>query len=167
MSEPKAEPVNAHRLLAGARKVIGTIPNCWLVSRAEDAARARPMGRILSPQSDDPWTIRFVIDLRSRKAAELRRCRNVTLVFQKEDEEAYLSLTGAARLVETRRDVQALWNEAYGRHFPTDDDRANAGFIEAKVTRMELWIRGLTPEPFGVRPTVVERAADDVWRCAG
>jgi hypothetical protein len=29
---------------------------------------------------------------------------------------------------------------------------------------MELWVRGLTPEPFGLHPTTLERGADGVWR---
>jgi hypothetical protein len=29
---------------------------------------------------------------------------------------------------------------------------------------MELWIRGVTPEPFGLRATVLERRAGDGWR---
>jgi hypothetical protein len=29
---------------------------------------------------------------------------------------------------------------------------------------MELWIRGVTPEPFGLRATALERDADGGWR---
>jgi hypothetical protein len=29
---------------------------------------------------------------------------------------------------------------------------------------MELWIRGVTPEPFGLLPTVLERDAGGGWR---
>jgi hypothetical protein len=29
---------------------------------------------------------------------------------------------------------------------------------------MELWIRGVTPEPFGMRPTTLERDAGGAWR---
>jgi general stress protein 26 len=168
MSDLRAEPEDARRLLAGVEQIVERLPYCWLFSRTEDGVRSRPMGRVLVWQGENAWTIRFVTDLRSGKVEEIRRSDQVTLIFQKDDEEADISLAGVARLIEAKRDIQALWNEtAYGRHFPTDDDRANAGFIEVKVTRMELWIRGLTAEPFGVRPTIVVRNADGDWRCAG
>jgi hypothetical protein len=31
---------------------------------------------------------------------------------------------------------------------------------------MELWIRGVTPEPFGLRPTILERDDGGGWRLA-
>jgi general stress protein 26 len=136
------------------------------LSRTDNGIRTRPMGRIPVRPGEDPWTIRFVTDRRSQKAADLRRSRQVTLVFQREDEEAYASLEGAARLIEDKEGVQALWREKYRVHFPADEDRANAAFIEVKVTRMELWVRGLTSEPFGARTTVVMRDSSDGWLCA-
>ena len=49
-------------------------------------------------------------------------------------------------------------------YFPTEQDRANAIFVEVDVERMELWIRGVTPEPFGLRATILERDAGRGWR---
>lgn len=166
MPEPRPEAEEARKLVAGVETIIARIANCWLLCRTEDGIRTRPMGRIPVRPGEDPWTIRFVTDLRSQKAADLRRCRQVTLVFQNEDEEAYVALEGAVRLIEDKEGVQALWNEKYRRHFPTDADRANAAFIEVTVTRMELWVRGLTSEPFGARTTVVMREAGGGWLCA-
>ena len=31
---------------------------------------------------------------------------------------------------------------------------------------MELWIRGVTPEPFGLQTTVLERDRQGAWHCA-
>jgi hypothetical protein len=36
--------------------------------------------------------------------------------------------------------------------------------IEVEVARMELWIRGVTPEPFGPYPTILERDVEGAWR---
>jgi general stress protein 26 len=168
MSDPRSELEYARRLSASVEKIIAGPVYCWLVSRTKEGVRSRPMGRISAGQGEDAWTLRFLIDRRSRKAEEVRRSDRVALIFQKDDEEAYISLEGSARLIEAKQDVQALWNdEVCGRHFPTDDDRVNAGFIEVKVTHMELWIRGLTPEPFGLRPAILERDSDGSWRCTG
>lgn len=167
MSDQGTEPEYIPRLLAGVEKAIGGVAYCWLLTRTENGVRSRPMGRILARRSEDIWTMRFIADMRSRKAAQIRHFDDVTLIFQKDDEEAYFSLAGTARLIEAKEDVKALWNEkAYGRHATSDDARANVGFIEVKVTRMELWIRGLTSQPFGIRPTILERDADGSWRCS-
>jgi hypothetical protein len=48
-------------------------------------------------------------------------------------------------------------------YFPTEKDRANAAFIEITVQQMDLWIRGITPEPFGLRPMKLERNAVGAW----
>lgn len=166
MSDPRSELEYARRLSAGVEKIIASAAYCWLLTRTENGVRSRPMGRILAGQDEDAWTLRFLTNLRSKKAEEVRRFDNVALIFQKDDEEAYIALGGVARLIDAKQDVEALWNEkAYGRHFPTDDERLNAGFVEVKVAHMELWIRGLTPEPFGVRPTILERDSNGSWRC--
>jgi general stress protein 26 len=156
----------ARRLVAGVERIIQAVEYCWLISRAEGGIRARPMGRILAQPGEDELTIRFLTDGRSQKAADIRRSQNVTLIFQKEAEDAYVSLEGTARLNETKEYVQALWKGSYGRYFPTNEDRAHAAFIEVEITRMELWVRGLTPEPFGVRPTIMTRELDGTWLCA-
>ena len=51
----------------------------------------------------------------------------------------------------------------YDVYFPSEADRASAIFVEVEVERMELWIRGVTPEPFGLRATVLARDGGG-WR---
>ena len=48
--------------------------------------------------------------------------------------------------------------------FLSESDRANAAFLDVKAERMELWIRGVTPEPFGLHATTLERDAVGAWR---
>ena len=49
-------------------------------------------------------------------------------------------------------------------YFPSEQDRANAAFVEIETERMELWIRGVTPEPFGLDTTTLERDKSGNWR---
>ena len=59
---------------------------------------------------------------------------------------------------------EQLWKEdAYVRYFPTEKDRENAGFIEVRIERMELWIRGVTPEPFGLHTTTLQCDQQRAW----
>ncbi len=41
---------------------------------------------------------------------------------------------------------------------------ANAIFVKVDIERMELWIRGVTPEPYGMRATILEHDAGRGWR---
>jgi general stress protein 26 len=153
------------RLLAGAAKTVTDVRYCWLVTERETGgANARPMGRLLPEIDENDWTIRFITDGRSRKTSEIRRAGNVALVFQHDRDDAFVVLSGGATLIESPAVVRQLWTNAYNAYFPGEADRPSATFIQVNVDRMELWIRGVTQEPFGLRPTVLERDAAGTWR---
>ena len=163
-AEDAKEARNVEQMLAGAQKIVARVQYCWLVSRSDESVRARPMGRLLSNENNDDWIIRFLTDRRSRKIADLRHTSTVGLIFQNDGDDGFASLTGAARLIEDVSEVRALWKEdAHARYFPTEKDRANAGFIEVRIERMELWIRGVTPEPFGLHATILQRNPNGAW----
>src|SRR5258706_12442278 len=93
------DDVEVSRLLAGAAKVIARVRYCCLVTEAETGGVcSRPMGRLLPNQEKNDWTIRFVTDVRSRKAADTRRSGNVGLIFQHYPDHAFVQLTGTAAL---------------------------------------------------------------------
>ena len=60
--------------------------------------------------------------------------------------------------------VQQRWKRGYDAYFAREADRAHALFVEVATERMELWIRGVTPEPFGVGATVLEPDGGG-WLC--
>jgi general stress protein 26 len=156
--------VEVSRLLAGAAKMIGSIRHCWLVTESEaGGVNARPMGRVLPDPDENDWNIRFVTDGRSRKASDIRRVGTIELIFQHDQDEAFATFTGRAALIDDPSNIARLWKNAYDSYFPSEADRANAAFIEVRVERMALWIRGVTPEPFGLQPTIVERDAGGGW----
>jgi general stress protein 26 len=165
MSQVKDErTVEVSRLLAGATQTIASVRYCWLSTAAETGvANARPMGRLASDLVEDDWTIRFITDRRSRKASEIRRVGKATVIFQ-DANDAFVTLVGPTTLLEEASEVRQRWKSAYDVYFPTDQDRANVALIEVDIQRMELWIRGLTPEPFGFRTTTVERDRRGAWR---
>jgi len=151
------------RLLAGAAKSIATIRYCWLATAAETGgANLRPMGWLLHDSEND-WTVQFVTDGRSRKVADLRRASKVAIIFQREADDAYITLIGTATLRERASEVRQRWKGAYDAYFPTESDRLNAVFVEVEVERIELWVRGLTPEPFGLHATILQRDTGG-WR---
>jgi general stress protein 26 len=160
------DSVEVSRLLSGAAKAVASVRYCWLATAAKAGLCARPMGRIPNDVDEDEWLVRFITDRRSRKASDIKRAGKVAITFQNDGEDAYVALTGSAKVRERASEDRRLWKEAYNVYFPSDAERANAAFLEVDVERMDLWIRGVTPEPFGLRPTTLERSADKAWRLA-
>jgi len=121
------------------------------------------MGRILPDRDKGSWTVRFITDRRSHKAAAIERTPDVELIFQDDAQEAFVALGGSAQLLTDPARVRELWKRAYEVYFPTENDRANAIFVEVEIELMRLWIRGVTPEPFGLQPVVLGRDGGGNW----
>jgi general stress protein 26 len=169
MLETQTNPdaVDVSPLLAGAAKTMRSARYCWLATATEAGApHPRPMGRVLNDPGEDQWKIRFLTNGRSHKAADMRRASEVSILFQHDTDLAFVTLIGKAALHEDASETRSRWKAAYDVYFPSEADRANAIFVEVEVARMELWIRGVTPEPFGLRATVLERDAEG-WRLIG
>ncbi len=153
------------RLLDGAAKMMASVRYCWLMTTAEDGVHARPMGRLPAEPGEEALTVRFLADGRARKVAELRRCGKVMAIYEHQASDSYVAVTGTAVLQEDPAVVCRRWKRGYEAYFPTEPDRAHALFVDVAIERMELWIRGVTPEPFGLKPTVLEREGEG-WRLA-
>lgn len=151
------------RLLDGAAKTMASMRYCWLMTTTDDGIHARPMGRIPAEAGEAALTVRFLADGRSRKAAEIRRCGKVTAIYENQASDGYVTVIGTAVLQDDPSVVQRRWKRGYEAYFPTEADRAHALFVEVSIERMELWIRDVTPEPFGMKPTVLERNGE-CWR---
>jgi general stress protein 26 len=153
-----------HELLAGAAKTMASVRYCWLVTTAADGAvHGRPMGRIPPDAGEEALTVRFLADGRSRKVSEIRQAAAITAIFENQPEDGYVTVTGRARLQDDPAVVQRRWKRGYNAYFASEADRAHALFVEVEIERMELWIRGVTPEPFGMSATVLEQDGDG-WR---
>ena len=152
-----------NELIAGAAKTMASQRYCWLMTTAQDGIHARPMGRIPAEAGEDALTVRFLADGRSRKTAEIRRCGKITALYEHQPSDGYVTVTGTAVLQDDPAVVCRRWKRGYEAYFPTEADRAHALFVEVAIERMELWIRGVTPEPFGTKPTVLEREGKG-WR---
>jgi general stress protein 26 len=156
--------VDVSRFVDAAARTISGAPFCWIATAGEGGApRLRPLGRLSSEPGDDVWTLRFITDGRSGKAAAIRRAARVALVFQREADDAFVGLVGAARLEEREAEIRRRWKPAYDPYFPSEADKASAVFLTVDADRLDLWIRGVTPEPFGLKTTTVVRNREGRW----
>lgn len=152
------------RLLAGAAKTIASVRYCWLLTGPQPGwLNARPMGRLQCDLEADDWRFRLVADDRSRKARELQLTQRAAAVIQSGDE-AFVTLTGIPTLRTDAALARQFLKTSFEAYFPSDEDRAHAAVIEIDTRSMDLWIRGVTPEPFGLYPVRLERGAARSWR---
>lgn len=152
-------------LLGAAAERIRKVRYCWLLTgTGEGGIRPRPMGRLPRDADDDEWMLRFVTDGRSPKAADMRRDGRVCVIFQHDPDDVFVAVTGKASLVEDKPEIRRRWMPAYNAFFPEGPDQSSAIFVTIDAIRVELWIRGLTSEPFGLRTTVIERDATRTWQ---
>ena len=151
-------------LLAGAAQTAAGARSCWLVTATADGGvDARPMGRLEAEHGDDAWLVRFITDARSHKTAEIKRAAKVAVIFEVPPDDAYVTAIGRAVVKDSADDVRRLWKAGYDAFFPTETDKANAIFLEIAAERLELWIKGVTSEPFAAATTVLERGAGGEW----
>jgi general stress protein 26 len=157
--------VDVKELLGAAARKISKVRYCWLLTGAgEGGIRPRPMGRLPRDADDDEWRLRFITDSRSPKVADMRRDGRVSVIFQHDPDDAFVAVAGKASLVEGKPEIRRRWASAYDAFFPEGPDQSSAIFLTIDAIRVELWIRGLTSEPFGLRTTVIERDAARGWQ---
>jgi general stress protein 26 len=163
MTSQLLDPPNAvQEMLEGATTVIRQARFCWLVTENYDSTPAvRPMGQIL--EADAHLQVRFITDSRSRKAEEIWNNGRVQLLFSRESADAFVILAGDALVITDREAIGARWKRGYDQYFPTAEDRLHAAFIEVRPRALKLWIRGVSPEPCGFRPTVLTCSRGSEW----
>jgi general stress protein 26 len=157
-----ANKPDVERLLAAARAAISEVPYCWVVTCAQDGGAHARVAKAFPNENHEPWWTRWFLTRRlARKTAEIRNAGRVTLAFQHQSGNAYVSLAGTAELIETHSAVESRLEQV--------DDPAGAltgQLIAVRVDadQIEVHIRGVTAEPWGHGRTLLARSGNGVWR---
>ena len=160
-----SEAASVERLLTAAKDAMAKAKFCWAVTTAENGqANARPMGRIPSVPGDDAWIVWFMTRRTSRKALEIGRTGRLSVVYQHDADDSYVTLIGRGVIIADRALLRARWQPAWNQFFPAGADDETAIFVQLEADRIELWVRGVTPEPFGTRGAILERGPGQPWR---
>jgi general stress protein 26 len=162
---PKVTETQILQFLAAARETIAAVPVCWLATRSlEGGTNARTISSSAGPPGSDEWTRRFLVRRSSRKVAEMRAAPLVTLAFQHFAGDRYIALGGHATIIDDVGVVRTMWSGDLDVHFPPGFADANMIVIQVDIDRIEVHVRGLTPEPFGAGRTLLERQPAGSWR---
>lgn len=162
---PKFSDAEILQFLDAARETIAAVPVCWLVTRSlEGGTSARAVSSSAGSPRSDQWTRRFLVRRSSRKVAEMREAPMITLAFQHPSGERYIALGGRATIIDDVAEMRTMWSSDLDSHFPPGFADANMIVIQVDVDRIEVHVRGLTPEPWGAGRTLLERQSAGVWR---
>lgn len=162
---PKITETRILQFLTAARETIAAVPVCWLATRSlEGGTNARAVNSSAGPSGSDEWTRRFLVRRSSRKVAEMQAAPLVTLAFQHPSGDRYVALGGRATIIDDVAEMRTMWPSRLDEHFPPGFADANMVVVRVGVDRIEVHVRGLTPEPFGHGRTLLERQPDGSWR---
>jgi general stress protein 26 len=97
------------------------------------------------------------------KALEIGRVGRITVVFQHDADDGYVTLIGRSEIITGRAVIRPRWQKDWNLFFAGGAEDENAVFVRTEAMRLELWVRGVTAEPFGARTTILERDESGQW----
>jgi general stress protein 26 len=147
------QPLSRDQLITAAREIISSTRYCALITLDSSG---RPQARTVDPFApDEDMKIWIGTNPRSRKVAELRRNRRVTLYYFDRDAEAYVSISGTARLVNDPKEKAKRWKKEWKEFYP---DRAR-DYLLIAVTPEKLELvnvkKGIVGDPVTWKPPSV------------
>jgi general stress protein 26 len=161
----KLASASLEQLLTAAAATMAKARYCWALTIAEDGSvNARPMGPQKPPSREDPFAILFLTRSSSRKAQEIGRTGRLSVLYQHDADDSYVTLIGRGVIVADRALLRARWQPAWNHFFPAGADDETSIFVQLEAERIELWVRGVTAEPFGARGAILERDPGQPWR---
>jgi general stress protein 26 len=140
-------------LIAAAREIMTTARYCALITM--DSA-GRPQARTVDPfEPDEDMVIWLGTNSRSRKVKSIRRNPRVTLYYFDRESQAYVTISGIARLVNDPKEKAKRWKDEWKDFYP---DRAK-DYLLIKVTPVNLEIvnvkKGILGDPHTWKPPSV------------
>lgn len=153
------------RLMKAVGDLIAEVTDCWAATVSDEGTvNMRVVEPMPRTSGENDWTICIATLGDSRKAAEIRHSGKLTLGYLHPVSRAYVALLGAAEVITDRAEVRARWQNPWRRFFPGGPDDLTTTFIRFKADRIECCIPDLTPNPFGSRYAVIERAEAGQWQ---
>jgi general stress protein 26 len=119
-------------------ELIEKIGICMLTTQAGDSLHARPVEARADASDKAAGVIYVVTDVRSPKADEIAARPAVVLTFVDQSENAYLSVTGRAKVLRDVAKTRELWRTTDELWWSGYDD-PNVCLLRIDATTAELW----------------------------
>jgi general stress protein 26 len=140
-------------LVAAAREIMATARYCALITMDSSG---RPQARTLDPfPPDEDMVVWLGTNSRSRKVTEIRRNPRVTLYYFDREGQAFVTISGIARLVNDPKEKAKRWKDEWKDFYP---NRARDYLLIAvKPERLEVVSvkKGIVGDPRTWKPPSV------------
>lgn len=136
-NKPEAQETRGEQR-AHVQAILGKIKDVLFVTYggigSPPAIHARPLH---VSRLDDDGTLWFMVGLDSKKAAEVRACKQCYVSAV--DDSRWLQLDGTATLVTDRATVEAIFQKFHEAWFPDGPRDPNVGLIKFTPSSAEYW----------------------------
>ncbi|PTR17585.1 MULTISPECIES: pyridoxamine 5'-phosphate oxidase family protein [unclassified Nitrosospira] len=123
--------------LAKVAEMVGDARFAMLTTLEKDGVlRSRPMATM---QLDGEGNLWFFTSLSSSKIAKAQPDQQVNLCYVRADKHDYLSVSGAAELVDDKEKMQALWSPWIRPWFPKGLDDPDLALLKVSIMEAEYW----------------------------
>lgn len=131
-SQETKKPLSQSELIAAAQEIMTAARYCALIT-VDSSGRLR--ARAMDPFApDENMMVWLGTNSRSRKVAEIRRNAHVTLYYFDREGQAYVTISGIARLVNDPGEKAKRWKDEWKAFYP---DRAK-DYLQIEVTPERL-----------------------------
>lgn len=152
-SQESKKALTRAELIAAAREIMTVARYCALITLDSSG---RPQARTLDPFApDENMVVWLGTNPRSRKVAEIRRNPRVTLYYFDREAQAYVTMSGTARLVNDPKEKARRWKDEWKDFYP---DRAKDYLLIAvRPEKLEVVSvkKGIVGDPNTWKPPVV------------
>ncbi len=128
-------------------ELIKDIDIAMLTTVDEDGTlRSRPMSTQEVEFDGDLW---FLTSDDTAKVGEISRENRVNVSYAKPDKQRFVSVSGAATIVNDKAKIEELWSPVYKAFFPKGLDDPSLRLLKIHAEKAEYW------ESAGLIPTVI------------
>ena len=92
------------------------------------------MGPQKSASREDPFAILFLTRSGSRKAREIGRTGRLSVLYQHDADDGYVTLIGRGVILADRALLRARWQPAWNQFFPAGADDETSIFVRIRST---------------------------------
>lgn len=105
-------------------------------AEADGSLRSRPM---VTQKAAFDGTLWFFTRASSHKVEDVRRDRHVNAAYADPGDNAYVSVSGRARLVKDKAKMKEFWSPVYKAWFPQGLNDPDLALLRVDVTEAEYW----------------------------
>jgi len=152
-SQESKKPLTRAELITAARAIMTAARYCALITLDSSG---RPQARTLDPfPPDENMVVWLGTNPRSRKVAAIRRNPRVNLYYFDREEQAYVTISGVARLVNDEKEKAKRWKDEWKEFYPNRDKDYLLIVVQPERLEVVNVNKGIAGDPITWKPPSV------------